>query len=151
MQQPGCDGHTQRAVSCSLIAPANMYMHDHDHDVSHAVVLGRVAACPSLLCCAADQNTLKLPDSVQDLDAVLLTDILPTAWHAPEMGEVGPGDVVAIWGAGPGETLGWVGKLESDQHMLTVSSRHLAVVVVAVNPACAGKRQGGTEGNGEEL
>ncbi len=44
----------------------------------------------------------KIPDSVDDLDAVLLTDILPTGWHATEMGEVGPGDVVAIWGAGPG-------------------------------------------------
>lgn len=44
-----------------------------------------------------------MPAGVDDLDAVLLTDILPTAWHATEMGEVGPGDVVAIWGAGPGE------------------------------------------------
>jgi hypothetical protein len=47
---------------------------------------------------------------MDDLDAVLLTDILPTAWHATEMGEVGPGDVVAIWGAGPGggSTMGTV-------------------------------------------
>jgi threonine dehydrogenase-like Zn-dependent dehydrogenase len=45
---------------------------------------------------------LKVPEGVDDLDAVLLTDILPTAWHATEMGEVGPGDIVAIWGAGPG-------------------------------------------------
>jgi threonine dehydrogenase-like Zn-dependent dehydrogenase len=51
---------------------------------------------------AADANVLKVPDGMDDLDAVLLTDILPTAWHATEMGEVGPGDVVAIWGAGPG-------------------------------------------------
>lgn len=34
---------------------------------------------------------------------VLLSDILPTAWHSCELGEVGPGDRVAIWGAGPGE------------------------------------------------
>jgi hypothetical protein len=32
-----------------------------------------------------------------------LTDILPTAWHGTELGEVGPGDIVAIWGLGPGE------------------------------------------------
>lgn len=32
---------------------------------------------------------------------ILLSDILPTAWHACEMGEVGRGDRVAIWGAGP--------------------------------------------------
>lgn len=34
---------------------------------------------------------------------VLLSDILPTAWHSCELGEVGPGDRVAIWGTGPGE------------------------------------------------
>lgn len=59
-----------------------------------------VSPCP-----AADSNVLKVPEGVDDLDAVLLTDILPTGWHATEMGEVGPGDVVAIWGAGPG---GWL-------------------------------------------
>lgn len=59
-------------------------------------------------CPAADANVLKVPEGVDDLDAVLLTDILPTAWHANEMGEVGPGDIVAIWGAGPGEiSLPW--------------------------------------------
>ena len=42
-----------------------------------------------------------------DADAVLLSDILPTAWHACELGEVKGGDVVAIWGAGPGERGRW--------------------------------------------
>eukprot|EP00879_Flechtneria_rotunda_P000578 GHRR01000686.1.p1 GENE.GHRR01000686.1~~GHRR01000686.1.p1 ORF type:complete len:446 (+),score=129.49 GHRR01000686.1:589-1926(+) len=49
----------------------------------------------------ADSNCLKVPEGLDDLDVLFLTDILPTAWHATEMGEVGPGDVVAIWGAGP--------------------------------------------------
>ncbi|KAF8068252.1 fdh [Scenedesmus sp. PABB004] len=49
----------------------------------------------------ADANCLVLPEGLSDLDAVLLTDILPTAWHACEMGDVKKGDVVAIWGAGP--------------------------------------------------
>lgn len=51
----------------------------------------------------ADQNTLKLPpaDVFPDERAVLLSDILPTAWHANELGEVQQGDTVAIWGAGP--------------------------------------------------
>jgi hypothetical protein len=44
-----------------------------------------------------------------DNQVLFLTDILPTAWHANELGEVGPGDVVAIWGAGPGEG-GWRGR-----------------------------------------
>ena len=45
---------------------------------------------------------LKVPDHLTDMQVVLLSDILPTAWHACEMGEVHKGDVVAIWGAGPG-------------------------------------------------
>eukprot|EP00879_Flechtneria_rotunda_P031804 GHRR01034784.1.p2 GENE.GHRR01034784.1~~GHRR01034784.1.p2 ORF type:complete len:114 (-),score=21.94 GHRR01034784.1:87-428(-) len=53
-------------------------------------------------CFEADSNCLKVPEGLDDLDVLFLTDILPTAWHATEMGEVGPGDVVAIWGAGPG-------------------------------------------------
>ncbi|KAG6542235.1 hypothetical protein Mapa_016363 [Marchantia paleacea] len=49
----------------------------------------------------ADVNTLQVPENLSDEKVVLLSDILPTAWHANELGEVGEGDVVAIWGAGP--------------------------------------------------
>ncbi|KAF6234312.1 GroES-like protein [Scenedesmus sp. NREL 46B-D3] len=48
-----------------------------------------------------DINCLKVPEGLTDHEALFLTDILPTAWHANEMGEVHEGDVVAIWGAGP--------------------------------------------------
>lgn len=37
-----------------------------------------------------------------DKKVVLLSDVLPTAWHATELGGVSKGDRVAIWGAGPG-------------------------------------------------
>ena len=39
---------------------------------------------------------------MSDKKVVLLSDVLPTAWHATELGGVGKGDRVAIWGAGPG-------------------------------------------------
>ena len=39
------------------------------------------------------------------MSVLLLSDILPTAWHATEMAEVQKGDRVAIWGAGPGTAL----------------------------------------------
>ena len=39
---------------------------------------------------------------MSDNKVVLLSDVLPTAWHANELGGVGKGDRVAIWGAGPG-------------------------------------------------
>lgn len=49
----------------------------------------------------ANTMCLKIPDSVPDDKAVLLTDILPTAWHANELAQTGKGDNVAIWGSGP--------------------------------------------------
>ncbi|KAH7277137.1 hypothetical protein KP509_39G035700 [Ceratopteris richardii] len=49
----------------------------------------------------ADMNLLKVPEDMPDEKLLFLSDILPTAWHANELGEVGPGDNVAIWGAGP--------------------------------------------------
>lgn len=49
----------------------------------------------------ADVNLLKVPDDMPDEKVILLSDILPTAWHANELGEVGSGDNVAIWGSGP--------------------------------------------------
>ena len=51
---------------------------------------------------AADVNLLKVPEGKRDEVYVFLSDILPTAWHANELGQVGEGDRVAIWGAGPG-------------------------------------------------
>lgn len=35
-----------------------------------------------------DMNLLKVEDSLSDLDVLLLSDILPTAWHANDMAEV---------------------------------------------------------------
>jgi threonine dehydrogenase-like Zn-dependent dehydrogenase len=49
----------------------------------------------------ADTNTLKVPSSLKDEQVLFLSDILATAWHANEMGEVSEGKNVAIWGAGP--------------------------------------------------
>ncbi len=59
----------------------------------------------SLNCFAADVNCLKVPDELDDEHSIFLSDILPTAWHANELGHVGQGDNVAIWGAGPGTLL----------------------------------------------
>jgi len=49
----------------------------------------------------ADFNCLPIPDSVPDEKALYLSDVVPTAYHATEMGKVGKGDTVAIWGLGP--------------------------------------------------
>ena len=43
---------------------------------------------------------VKLPEAMADEDAILLSDIFPTSWFGAELAEVGPGDTVAVFGAG---------------------------------------------------
>ncbi|KAF8246562.1 GroES-like protein [Wilcoxina mikolae CBS 423.85] len=49
----------------------------------------------------ADQNLLKLPDSVPDEKGLYLSDVLATSYHAIQDTAVYKDDVVAIWGLGP--------------------------------------------------
>lgn len=44
---------------------------------------------------------VKLPEQVTDDQAILLSDIFPTAYMAAELAEIKPGDTVAIFGCGP--------------------------------------------------
>ena len=43
---------------------------------------------------------VRLPDIVSDDQAILLSDIFPTAWFGARLAEVGKGDTVAVFGAG---------------------------------------------------
>ncbi len=51
----------------------------------------------------ADWNALVLPDDAEakQKDYVMLSDILPTGYHGTELANVGMGDSVVIYGAGP--------------------------------------------------
>ncbi len=49
----------------------------------------------------ADSTHMKVPEGMADEQVLFLTDIFPTGWQAAVNAEVGPGDTVAIWGAGP--------------------------------------------------
>jgi threonine dehydrogenase-like Zn-dependent dehydrogenase len=49
----------------------------------------------------AAANLVKLPDEVRDDQAILLSDIFPTAYFAAGLAEITPGDTVAIFGCGP--------------------------------------------------
>lgn len=49
----------------------------------------------------ADVNLLALPQGLEDERAVFLGDVLATGVYAAGLGEVGPGDAVAVVGAGP--------------------------------------------------
>jgi threonine dehydrogenase-like Zn-dependent dehydrogenase len=49
----------------------------------------------------ANINMYKLPDEIDDDQAILLSDIFPTSYMAAELAEIRPGNSVAIFGCGP--------------------------------------------------
>ncbi|MGC5020159.1 zinc-dependent alcohol dehydrogenase [Micromonospora sp. DT47] len=49
----------------------------------------------------ADVGAIKIEDDLPDEKVLFLSDVLPTGYMAAEMCDITPGDVVAIWGAGP--------------------------------------------------
>ncbi|MCG5469451.1 glutathione-dependent formaldehyde dehydrogenase [Micromonospora sp. LAH09] len=49
----------------------------------------------------ADIGPLKVPDEVSDDQAVMLADVFPTGYMGAEMCDIKPGQVIAVWGAGP--------------------------------------------------
>ncbi len=49
----------------------------------------------------ADVGPINVPDGMSDEQVLFLSDILPTGYMAAEMCDIKPGDVVAVWGAGP--------------------------------------------------
>ncbi|MGW3045455.1 zinc-dependent alcohol dehydrogenase family protein [Kitasatospora sp. NPDC001159] len=70
----------------------------------------------------ADTSLHKLPEDVGDEDALLLADILPTSYEVGvRNGRVGPGDTVAIVGAGPiGLAAILTARLYSPSHIIAV-------------------------------
>jgi threonine dehydrogenase-like Zn-dependent dehydrogenase len=49
----------------------------------------------------ADVGPVKVDDDLTDDQVLFLTDILPTGYMGAAMCDIKPGDVVAVWGAGP--------------------------------------------------
>jgi len=49
----------------------------------------------------ADVGPLKVPGDLTDEQVLFLSDILPTGYMGAEMCDIKPGDVIAVWGAGP--------------------------------------------------
>jgi alcohol dehydrogenase len=70
----------------------------------------------------ADTSTYPVPDGVSDEDVLMLADILPTAYEVGVLnGKVGPGDVVAVVGAGPVGLSAVLGaKLFSPSHVVAI-------------------------------
>jgi threonine dehydrogenase-like Zn-dependent dehydrogenase len=53
----------------------------------------------------ADADLIKVPDDIDDDNAVLCADVFPTAYQAADMANIKRGDSVVIFGAGPVGTL----------------------------------------------
>lgn len=49
----------------------------------------------------ADVGPIKIEDDLPDEKVLFLSDIFPTGWIGAEMCDIKPGDVIAVWGAGP--------------------------------------------------
>jgi threonine dehydrogenase-like Zn-dependent dehydrogenase len=49
----------------------------------------------------ANVGMVRLPDTVSDDQAILLSDIFPTGWFGASLAEIVPGDTVAVFGCGP--------------------------------------------------
>jgi threonine dehydrogenase-like Zn-dependent dehydrogenase len=49
----------------------------------------------------ADVGPVKVPSGLSDEQVLFLSDILPTGYMGAEMCNIQPGDIVAVWGAGP--------------------------------------------------
>src|SRR5215212_2635310 len=69
----------------------------------------------------ADVNTLKIPAGAPDEQMLPLGDIFPTAFMGAEFCNIQPGDVVAVWGAGP------VGQLAIASAKLLGAERVIAI------------------------
>jgi threonine dehydrogenase-like Zn-dependent dehydrogenase len=48
----------------------------------------------------ADENCFVVPDGVKDLQALFLSDAVPTGWLGADLGRITEGDTVAVWGCG---------------------------------------------------
>jgi threonine dehydrogenase-like Zn-dependent dehydrogenase len=49
----------------------------------------------------ADVGPIKIENDLSDDQVLFLSDIFPTAYMGAEMCDIKPGDVIAVWGAGP--------------------------------------------------
>ncbi len=69
----------------------------------------------------ADVGPLKIESDLSDEQVLFLSDILPAGYMGAEVCDITPGDVVAVWGAGP------VGQFAMDSAQLLGADRVIAI------------------------
>ena len=83
-------------TGCGTCAPCREQLHS-----GCAVTTADGAQAEAVRVPYADVNLFRIPDALSDEQALFLTDILPTGYMGAELAEVGPGDVVVVFGCGP--------------------------------------------------
>src|SRR3569832_120289 len=76
-------------------SPAGIFGYSHMHG-GYAGGQAEYARVPF-----ADVGPIKEPPELSDEQVLFLSDIFPTGYMGAEMCNIQPGDVVAVWGAGP--------------------------------------------------
>ncbi|UMG91047.1 zinc-dependent alcohol dehydrogenase [Nocardioides sp. TF02-7] len=92
----------------------------------------------------ADVGPMRIDDDLTDEQVLFLTDVFPTGYMAAEMCGIEPGDVVAVWGAGP------VGQFAAASARLLGASEVIVVDRVPERLAMAEEKAGATTVNFEE-
>src|SRR5690606_21282633 len=87
----------------------------------------------------ADVGPIEIPDELSDEQALFLSDILPTGYMGAEMCNIRPGQVVAVWGAGP------VGQLAIVSARLFGAERIIAIDRLEYRLRMATERAGATD------
>jgi threonine dehydrogenase-like Zn-dependent dehydrogenase len=87
----------------------------------------------------ADVGPLKVPQTLTDEQVLFLSDIFPTGYMGAEMCNIKPGDVVAVWGAGP------VGQFAIASARMLGAERIIAIDRFPYRLRMATERAGATE------
>lgn len=73
----------------------------------------------------AHTNLVPIPPGVTDEQAIMASDIFPTGWFGARLAEVGDGDVVAVFGAGPvGQLAALSARIQGAGRVLIVDGNH---------------------------
>jgi len=92
----------------------------------------------------ADVGPLKVGDDLTDDQVLFLSDILPTGYMGADLCDIRPGDVVAVWGAGP------VGQFAALSAFLLRASRVIVIDRVPERLKLAEEKTGAETLNYEE-
>jgi threonine dehydrogenase-like Zn-dependent dehydrogenase len=87
----------------------------------------------------ADVGPIKIPQGLTDEQVLFLSDIFPTGYMGAEMCDIKPGQIVAVWGAGP------VGQLAIASARLLGAERVIAIDRFDYRLAMANEKAGASE------